>query len=93
MPKIASGSGQGSLFGGGTPFQPYEGTFLGAEGASSSGNMCCEYCAQAAYPHCGDGVYGDSDTDDDDGYSDAATGITALSAHTNGDSTGINQLG
>ena len=64
-----------------------------AEGASSSGAMRCEYYTQDAYPYFGNEMCGDSDTDFEDWYSDADTDITALIAHTNGDSNGANQLG
>ena len=89
LPGGASGSGYDYA----GPFTPAAPAFMSADGASGSGTARCELCSHEAYPYFGDEMYGDSDTDEEDGYQDPDTDITTLLSQTGGDSQQVNRLG
>lgn len=84
-------SGSGYEYAG--PFVPTGTAFMSAGGASGSGTMPCEICNQEAYPYFGEDMYGDSDTDDEDGLQDPETDISSLLQQAGGDPNHVNRLG
>jgi len=60
---------------------------------STTGDEKCVVCSQQAYSYFGEGVHGDSGTDDDEGARGADTGTTALAARASGDPDVLNKLG